>query len=70
MRGVCLAPAEGADKKKAIYDAAFQAKITTKKWNRFRPDRTINRNEVFLLASQIADWADKHGGCDKLQCRK
>jgi YVTN family beta-propeller protein len=70
MRGVCLDPAEWTDKKKTIYDAAFEAKITTKKWNRFRPNKPVTRNEVFLLASQLADWADINGGCDKLQCRK
>lgn len=73
MKGICLSPEEwlvGEEKKKAIYDLAFSTQLTTKKWNRFRPNRPVTRNEVFLLASQLADWADTNGGCDKLECRK
>ena len=49
---------------------AFSTKLTNKTWKRFRPNKPITRNEVFLVASQLADWADTHGGCDKLECRK
>lgn len=70
MRGVCLKPDEGEDVVRAIHQKAFQNGITKKSWARFRANSAITRNEVFIVASQLADWADKNGGCDKLECRK
>lgn len=71
MRGVCMYPVEGEDDMaRAIHQKAIQENITTKQWARFRPYSGITRNEVFILASALADWADKNGGCDKLECRK
>jgi len=73
MKGICLSPQEwlvGEERKKSLYDMAFSTKLTNKTWKRFRPNKPITRNEVFLVASQLADWADTHGGCDKLECRK
>lgn len=64
-------PVEGEDDMaRAIHQKAIQENITTKQWARFRPYSGITRNEVFILASALADWADKNGGCDKLECRK
>ena len=71
MRGVCMSPAEGEeDLARAIHQTAVQENITTKQWAQFRPQSSITRNEVFIVASALADWADKNGGCDKLECRK
>lgn len=70
MRGVCMEPDESTDMARAIHQKAFQEGITTKQWARFRAYSTITRNEVFIVASALADWADKNGGCDKLECRK
>lgn len=70
MRGVCMQPEESSDIARAIHQKALQNAITTKQWVRFRPYSSITRNEVYILASQLADWADKNGGCDALQCRK
>lgn len=71
MRGVCMSPVEGEeDMARAIHQKAMQEGITTKQWARFRPQSSITRNEVFIVASALADWADKNGGCDKLECRK
>lgn len=70
MRGVCMEPEESSDMARAIHQKALQNNITMKQWARFRPHSTITRNEVFILAYQLADWADKNGGCDKLECRK
>ncbi len=70
MRGVCMQPEESSDIARAIHQKALQNAITTKQWARFRAYSSITRNEVYILASQLADWADKNGGCDALQCRK
>lgn len=70
MRGVCMKPDDGQDMARAIHQKALQNGITTKQWARFRANSAITRNEVFIVASQLADWADKNGGCDKLECRK
>ena len=71
MRGVCMSPVEGEeDMARAIHQKAMQESITTKQWAKFRPYSVITRNEVFIVASALADWADKNGGCDKLECRK
>ena len=70
MRGVCMQPEESSDMARAIHQKALQNNITTKQWARFRPYSSITRNEVYIVASQLANWADKNGGCDALQCRK
>ncbi len=70
MRGVCMQPDDSTDVARAIHQKALQNAITTKQWARFRPYSSITRNEVYIVASQLADWADKNGGCDALQCRK
>lgn len=71
MRGVCMSPVEGEeDMARAIHQKAVQEGITMKQWAKFRPYSGITRNEVFIVASALADWADKNGGCDKLECRK
>lgn len=70
MRGVCMKPDDSQDMARAIHQKALQNRITTKQWARFRAHSTITRNEVFMVTSALADWADKNGGCDKLECRK
>ena len=65
-----MQPDDSADVARAIHQKALQNSITTKQWARFRPYSSITRNEVYILAYQLADWADKNGGCDALQCRK
>jgi hypothetical protein len=33
-------------------------------WDTFEPDRSILRQELFVLASSASDWAERTGGCD------
>jgi len=70
MRSVCMEPEKTESPARSIHQKAYQEGITTKSWARFRPDTMITRSEVFILASQLADWADKNGGCDRLVCRE
>jgi YVTN family beta-propeller protein len=70
MRSVCMEPEKTESPARSIHQKAYQEGITTKSWARFRPNSMITRSEVYILASQLADWADKNGGCDRLVCRK
>jgi hypothetical protein len=70
MRSVCMEPEQTESPARSIHQKAYQEGITTKSWARFRPNSMITRSEVYILASQLADWADKNGGCDRLVCRK
>lgn len=71
MKGVCLnpVPTEGQNWTQAVYQAAYKAGITNKTLSRFKPSGTVTKKEVFIIASQLADWADITGGCRPQVCK-
>lgn len=50
-----------------IFQAAKEKNITTKSWENFWPDQPVLRQEIFVIASRLADWADETGGCGNPQ---
>lgn len=46
-----------------IFNAAKQNNITTRSWEDFEADKPVLRQEIFVIASRLADWADMTGGC-------
>lgn len=73
MKGVCLAPEYGGEPNWAelLYQKAYDNGITQRPWEAFRPNQIIPKSEVFVLASRLADWADRTGGCSQRpQCQK
>jgi hypothetical protein len=66
MESVCLAPTPSPDKdwSESIYETAFAAGVTKFTREQFRPLNRVTKKEVFVLASRLADWADKTGGCN------
>ncbi len=71
MKGVCLnpVPVEGQNWIQAVYQTAYKAGITNKNLSRFKPSGTVTKKEVFIIASQLADWADITGGCQPQVCK-
>lgn len=68
MKSVCLAvPASDAGNyatwQEGVYDYAYRNGLTTRSWSAFQPESSILRQEIFVLASRAADWAEKTGGC-------
>jgi len=47
-----------------LFDRAKTDGLTSKTWSTFDPERPILRQELFLLASKVSDWAERTGGCD------
>ena len=52
-----------SDWKKGLFNTIYQHGLTTRGWDRFRPDRAITRSEFFAVAYRAIQWADKTGGC-------
>lgn len=71
MKGVCLnpVPVEGQNWTQAVHQAAYKAGVTNKTLSRFKPSATITKKEAFIIASQLADWADITGGCQPQVCK-
>lgn len=71
MKGVCLnpVPVEGQNWTQAVHQAAYKAGVTNKTLSRFKPSATITKKEAFIIASQLADWADTTGGCRPQVCK-
>lgn len=70
MKSVCLVPqpTPGQNWTQALHETAYNAGITQKTLSRFKPSSIVTKKEVFMLASQLADWADRTGGCQPVQC--
>lgn len=70
MKGVCLmpTPTAGQNWTQAVHDTAYKAGITNKTLSRFKPSSTVTKKEVFIIAAQLADWADRTGGCQPQSC--
>lgn len=70
MKGVCLVPTPTAGQNwtQAVHDTAYKAGITNKSLSRFKPSSTVTKKEVFIIAAQLADWADTTGGCQPQTC--
>jgi hypothetical protein len=47
-----------------IHETAKKYGLTTRTWSTFDPETSILRQELMVLASRSADWAEKNGGCD------
>ncbi len=71
MKGVCLnpVPVEGQNWTQAVHQTAYKAGVTNKTLSRFKPSATITKKEAFIIASQLADWADTTGGCRPQVCK-
>lgn len=70
MKSVCLVPTPTAGQNwtQAVHDTAYKAGITNKPLSRFKPSSTVTKKEVFIIAAQLADWADTTGGCQPQSC--
>jgi len=55
---------KNTDWRLSMYNRANQEGLTSKTWDTFEPNRSILRQELFLLASKASDWAERTGGCD------
>ncbi|MEI6553783.1 MAG: S-layer homology domain-containing protein [bacterium] len=66
MNSVCMASTQTVqtDWEESLYHRAKEEGLTNKTWETFEPNRPILRQELFLLASKAADWAERTGGCD------
>jgi len=67
MNSVCMAldtDTAETDWRVSMYNRANQEGLTTRTWDTFEPNRSILRQELFLLASKASDWAERTGGCD------
>lgn len=49
---------------KNIFERAKMDELTSKTWETFESERPILRQELFLLASKVSDWAERTGGCN------
>ncbi len=65
MKGVCMNPdiIDNALWQKRVFLIAKEHGITSKTWETFLPNSDILNQELFVIASRLADWADKTGGC-------
>lgn len=65
MSAVCLYPTSENENswQKNIHITAKNAWLTSQDWETFESERYILRQEIFVLASRAADWAEKTGGC-------
>lgn len=70
MASVCM-PLAKMDKQdpsvswqKNIYQVAYDNGITQKSWERFYPESPLKHSEMAVIASRLADWAERTGGCD------
>ncbi len=52
-----------------MYKVAKNNGLTDKSIFLFRSSGTVTKNEIFALASQLANWADKTGGCKPQVCK-
>lgn len=48
----------------AIYRLAQKNNLTVRNWNTFESERFITRQELFTIASKVADLAERTGGCN------
>ncbi len=66
-KSVCLSyPAvtsKDASWQKNLYEQVKVADLTARSWEAFKPDRPVLRQEMFAIASTMADWAERTGGC-------
>lgn len=56
----------GSDEKEwqeNLYRTAYEEGMTNRNWENFRPDRAINAQEMYVITSRAADWAERTGGC-------
>ena len=64
MSSVCLKPtATNADWQKNIWQTAKTYGLTTRELGAFEPTKPVLTQELFVMASKVADWAEKTGGC-------
>ena len=64
MSSVCLKPtATNADWQKNIWQAAKTYGLTTRELSAFEPTKPVLTQELYVMASKVADWAEKTGGC-------
>ena len=47
------------------YTLAYEFGLTSRSWDRFRPNPPILRQEVFLIAENALQWAEETGGCQR-----
>lgn len=65
MASVCMKPeSSGTTWQENIYTAAESAGLTTRTWATFESESAIMRQDLFVVASRAADWAEKTGGCN------
>lgn len=50
---------------KEVIETAQKYGLTKRSDSEFQPDRPIYRQELFLVASKVMDWAQKTGGCNQ-----
>jgi S-layer homology domain len=64
MSSVCLKQtAKDTDWQKNVWQSAKTYGLTTRDLAVFEPTKPILTQELFTLATRIADWAEKTGGC-------
>ena len=73
MKSVCMlghTSSSLVDWQYNVYNIASSNGLTIRSWSDFEPNREILTQEIFVLASRAADWAEKTGGCNPLpkQC--
>lgn len=66
MAAVCLYPKDTVSGtwQERMYTTAKNAQITVRTWDAFESEKPILRQELFVIASRAADWAEKTGGCE------
>lgn len=68
MSSVCMVPKKetiaGKTWQEHIYERAKIDELTSKTWETFDSERPILRQELFLLASKVSDWAERTRGCN------
>lgn len=65
MASVCMKPSNtGSTWQQNIYNTAEDVGLTTRTWSTFEPENAIMRQDLFVVASRVADWAEKTGGCN------
>ena len=64
MKSVCMNPENSTAKtawQKSVFERASLEGLTSKTWTTFDPERPILRQELFKLATKVADWAERTG---------
>ena len=63
MASVCMYPTGPSQDswEKKLYDAAYSHGFTIRNWDNFEAKRPILQQELFVLASHAADWAERTG---------